>query len=80
LPGLVVQLTCGVLGPAQTPIVAQLSDATAKVIKDPDFVRIMLAAGLDARTDASADTARTYLAAERERLVPIIKAAGLEPQ
>jgi tripartite-type tricarboxylate transporter receptor subunit TctC len=82
LPGLVVQLTCGVLGPAQTPpaIVAQLSDATAKVIKDPDFVRIMLAAGLDARTDAGADTARAYLAAERERLVPVIKAAGLEPQ
>jgi tripartite-type tricarboxylate transporter receptor subunit TctC len=82
LPGLVVQLTCGVLGPAQTPapIVTQISDATAKVIQDPDFIRIMLAAGLDVRTDASAATARTYLAAERERLVPIIKAAGLEPQ
>jgi tripartite-type tricarboxylate transporter receptor subunit TctC len=82
LPGLVVQLTCGVLGPAQTPapIVAQISDATAKAIRDPDFIRILLAAGLDARTDASAATARTYLAAERERLVPIIKMAGLEPQ
>lgn len=82
LPGLVVQLTCGVLGPAATPppIVAQISDATGKVIADPDFEKLMEAAGLDARTDASPAYARTYLASERERLIPIIKAAGLEPQ
>jgi tripartite-type tricarboxylate transporter receptor subunit TctC len=81
LPGLVVQLTCGVLAPAGTPqaIVAQLSAATAQVMQSPDFQRVMEAAGLDTRTDASAAGAQNYLAAERERLVPIIKAAGLEP-
>jgi hypothetical protein len=40
---------------------------------------VMEAAGLDTRADASAAGALNYLAAERERLVPIIKAAGLEP-
>jgi tripartite-type tricarboxylate transporter receptor subunit TctC len=81
LPGLVVQLTCGVLGPAgvPAPIVAQISAATAQAIQNPDFERVMEAAGLETRADASAATAQAYLASERERLIPIIKAAGLQP-
>lgn len=81
LPGLVVQLTCGVLGPAGTPapIVAQISAVTAQAIQNPDFQRVMEAAGLETRSDASAATAQAYLTSERERLVPIIKAAGLQP-
>jgi len=81
LPGLIVQLTCGVLAPAGTPqsIVAQISGATAQIIKDPEFGRVMESAGLEARTDASPAAAQAYLASERERLVPIIKAAGLQP-
>ena len=81
LPGLVVQLTCGVLAPADAPqsVVSQLSAATAQVMQSPDFQHVMEAAGLETRTDASAAGAQNYLAAERERLVPIIKAAGLEP-
>ena len=81
LPGLVVQLTCGVLAPAATPqsVVSQLSAATAQVMQSPDFQHVMEAAGLETRTDASAAGAQSYLAAERERLVPIIQAAGLEP-
>jgi hypothetical protein len=39
----------------------------------------MESAGLEARTDASPAAAQAYLASERERLVPIIKAAGLQP-
>jgi tripartite-type tricarboxylate transporter receptor subunit TctC len=81
LPGLVVQLTCGVLAPAGTPqsVVSQLSAATAQVMQSPDFQHVMEAAGLETRIDASAAGAQSYLAAERERLVPIIQAAGLEP-
>jgi tripartite-type tricarboxylate transporter receptor subunit TctC len=81
LPGLIVQLTCGVLAPAGTPqsIVAQISEATAQIIKDPEFGRVMESAGLEARADASPAAAQAYLASERERLVPIIKAAGLQP-
>ena len=81
LPGLVVQLTCGVLAPAATPqsVVSQLSAATAQVMQSPDFQHVMEAAGLETRTDASAAGAQSYLAAERERLVPIIQVAGLEP-
>ena len=39
----------------------------------------MESAGLEARADASPAAAEAYLASERERLVPIIKAAGLQP-
>jgi tripartite-type tricarboxylate transporter receptor subunit TctC len=81
LPGLIVQLTCGVLAPAGTPapIVAQISAATAKAIQNPDFEHVMEAAGLESRTDATSGAALAYLAAERERLIPVIQAAGLQP-
>ena len=81
LPGLVAQLTCGVLAPAGTPaeIIQQLSDATAQVVKDPDFQKVMEAAGLETRSDVSPAAAEAYLAAERQRLIPVLKAAGLQP-
>jgi len=82
LSGMVVQLTCGILGPAglPQPIVDQLSDETGKAIKDAEFDRVLQAAGLEGRSDTSPAAARQFLSAEREHLLPIIKAAGLEPQ
>jgi tripartite-type tricarboxylate transporter receptor subunit TctC len=82
LPGMVAELTCGVLAPTRTPepIVAQISDATAAVMKQPDFELVLQAAGLETRSDASPVGAQAFLASERQRLIPIIKAAGLQPQ
>jgi tripartite-type tricarboxylate transporter receptor subunit TctC len=82
LPGLSVQLTTGVLAPSGTPrpIIDQISAATAKAMRDPDFDRVLEAGGLEARSDATPAGAQTFLVAEREHLVPIIKAAGLQPQ
>ncbi len=82
LPGLSVQLTTGVLAPAGTPqaIIDQVSAATANAMKDPDFERVLEAGGLEARSDASPAAAKAFLIAEREHLLPIIKAAGLQPQ
>jgi tripartite-type tricarboxylate transporter receptor subunit TctC len=82
LPGLVAELNCGVLAPKGTaqPIIAQISDATATVLKQPEFDSALRAAGLEARSDASAAGAQAFLASERQRLIPILKAAGLQPQ
>jgi tripartite-type tricarboxylate transporter receptor subunit TctC len=79
---MVAELTCGVLAPTRTPepIVAQISDATAAVMKQPDFELVLQAAGLETRSDASPVGAQAFLASERQRLIPIIKAAGLQPQ
>jgi len=81
LPGLVAQLTCGVLAPAGAPqaIVAQISEATAQIMKEPNFQKAMESAGLDTHADVSPAAAEAYFASERQRLVPIIKAAGLQP-
>ena len=81
LPGLVVQLTCGVLAPAGTPptIVQQIADVTAAAVKQPDFDHALEAAGLEVRSDTGAADAQAFLAAERQRLLPIIKASGLQP-
>jgi tripartite-type tricarboxylate transporter receptor subunit TctC len=82
LPGLSVQLSAGVFAPAGTPqpIVDQIAAATAKAMQDPDFDRVLEAGGLEARPDASPASAKAFLVAEREHLVPIIKAAGLQAQ
>jgi tripartite-type tricarboxylate transporter receptor subunit TctC len=53
---------------------------TATVIRRPDFDEALRAAGLEARADASPAAAQAFLAAERQRLIPIIEAAGLQPQ
>jgi len=81
LPGLSVQDTIGVLAPAGTAqsIIDQISAANAKAMQDPDFNRVLEAGGFEVRSDASPNAAKAFLIAEREHLVPIIKAAGLEP-
>jgi len=81
VPGMVLQLTSGVLAPAGTPddIVAKLSAATAKVIADPDFQRILATSGLEGRADSTAPTAKAFWQSERQRLTPIMTAAGLTP-
>jgi tripartite-type tricarboxylate transporter receptor subunit TctC len=81
LPGLIVQLACGVFAPAGTPeaLIKQISDATATATNDPAFVRALEAAGLETRPDVSSAAARQFLDAERQRLVPIIQAAGMKP-
>jgi tripartite-type tricarboxylate transporter receptor subunit TctC len=82
LPGLVAGLTCGVLAPAGTPqaIIDQISGATADVIKQPAFDEALQVAGLEARSDVSPAGAEAFLVAERQRLIPIIEAAGMQRQ
>jgi hypothetical protein len=50
------------------------------VIRQPDFNLALRAAGLEVRSDASPAGAQAFLASERQRLIPIIEAAGLQPQ
>jgi tripartite-type tricarboxylate transporter receptor subunit TctC len=80
LPGLVVQLACGVFAAAATPdsIITQISDASAIAAKDPAFIRALETAGLEVQPDASSAGAREFLEAERRRLVPVIRAAGMK--
>ena len=80
LPGLVVRLTCGLIAPAGTPaaVVAQLEAASLKVLADPDFVRILATSGLEPWKEPGSMPARSFLAQEREQMLPIIRAAGLK--
>ena len=82
LPGLVVGLTCGVLAPAGTPqaITDQISDATGVIATQSEFARLLRASGLEVRSDVTQAGAQAFLAAERQRLIPIIEMASLERQ
>ena len=52
---------------------------TAKVIADPDFQRILATSGLEGRADSTAATAKAFWQSERQRLTPVMTAAGLTP-
>lgn len=82
LPGMVMQLTAGVVAPAATPapIVNQLADVTGQVLKDPEFQGKLKASGLETPADTSAAGAKAFVDNERARLIPIIKSAGLVPK
>ena len=79
LPGLVVQLTAGVVAPAGTPpeIVSQLADASAQIVRNPEFEKTLESSGLEPRADPSPAGARDFLMREREHLLPIMRAANL---
>jgi tripartite-type tricarboxylate transporter receptor subunit TctC len=81
LPGLVVQLTTAIAGPAglPAPIAAKISAATAAAVKDPAFTKALEAAGLEAQDDSTPAAARAFLVQENKKLAPVIKSAGLEP-
>ena len=82
LPGLVVGLTCGVLAPAATPqaVTDRISEATGVVAAQAEFAAALQASGLEVRPDVTQAGAKAFLMSERERLIPIIEKAGLEPQ
>ncbi len=81
IPGLIVQLTTAIVGPAglPAPVVAKISAATAAAVKDESFIKAMEVAGLEAQEDATPAAARTFLIEENKKLMPVIKSAGLEP-
>jgi tripartite-type tricarboxylate transporter receptor subunit TctC len=82
LPGLVAGLICVVMAPPATPqaIIDQLSQASSAAVQQTDFASVMQASGLEASHDATPAAAQAFLVAERQRLVPIIEMAGLQPQ
>jgi len=82
LPGMVMQLTGGVVAPAATPapIVTQLADMTSQIAKEAEFQSALEASGLEIRSDLTPAAAKTFLAQEHDRLLPIMRSAGLEPQ
>ena len=82
LPGLVAGLTCGVLAPAGTPqaITDQISEATGAIAGQSEFARLLQASGLEVRSDVTPAGAQAFLAAERQRLIPIIEMANLVRQ
>jgi tripartite-type tricarboxylate transporter receptor subunit TctC len=82
LPGLVVGLSCGALAPAATPqaIIDRISEVTGVIAGQSEFAAALQASGLEVRPDVTQAGAKAFLAAERERLIPIIEKAGLKPQ
>jgi tripartite-type tricarboxylate transporter receptor subunit TctC len=48
------------------PIVNQIDGATAKAVKQPEFDKMLAAAGLEPRNDVTPAGAQTFLTAERE--------------
>jgi len=80
MPGLVAQLFNAIFVPAATPkpVVDQIAQATTKALADAEFQQALIKAGFEPVLDSSPTKAKAFVDAEHERLIPIIKAAGLK--
>jgi tripartite-type tricarboxylate transporter receptor subunit TctC len=80
LPNMVAVLFLGLFAPAGTPkaIIDRIAEATRKAMADPEFQRVLVAAGLDAIPDSSAEKAKAFIEAEVVRWGPVVKAAGFK--
>jgi len=80
LPGMVAQNFTGIFAPAGTPrdVVNRIALATEQALADPEFQRLVLAAGLEPVTDARPEAARRFLLDDIQRWSPLIKSIGLQ--
>lgn len=78
VPGMEAATFTGLLAPKGTPpeVLAQLSQALDKILRQPDIIQRFQELGADAQASSPADFTR-YLAAEDARWTPIIKRAGI---
>lgn len=79
-PGLVVEVFNGIFAPAGTPkaIVDRIANDTKKIMTDPEFQKVLKAAGAEIVLDSDSEKAGRFVAEERARWTPIIKASGIE--
>lgn len=80
VPGCVAINFSGLFAPAGTPrpIIDRISAATAAVMKDKQFIDILIASGLEPYHDQSPEAARRFVRQELERWTPVIKQIGLK--
>lgn len=80
LAGMVAQNFTGIFAPANTPkdIVNRIAAATEVALADPEYRRLVLAAGLEPFHDARPEAARKFLADDIAKWTPLIKSIGLQ--
>ncbi len=82
VPGLFAINFSGLFVPAGTApaIVARISQAAAKLMADPQIVRLFEGAGLQIAEQTTPEAAETFVNAEIDRWTPVIKRIGLAPK
>jgi tripartite-type tricarboxylate transporter receptor subunit TctC len=80
LPNMIGQLFLGLFAPAGTAdaIVDRITAATHTAMADPEFQKVLVAAGLEAIADSNSEKARRYIAEETARWGPVMKATGFK--
>jgi len=78
--GMTVTGSIGVLAPAGTPpeIVAQLAQATRKVVAEAGYQKVLIDAGMESPAEPGPDELRRTLAADIALWTPVVKALGLK--
>jgi tripartite-type tricarboxylate transporter receptor subunit TctC len=80
MPALNAQLFNALFAPAATPkpIVDEVAQATHAALSDPAFQEALIKAGFEPVIDSSPEKAKAFVDSEHQRLIPVIKAAGLK--
>ena len=81
-PGMVVQVFNGIFAPAGTPkpIVDRIAQASTAIMPNPELQKVLKAAGAEVVLHSDPEKAERFVAQERERWTPIIKASGIKIQ
>ena len=79
LPGMIASLFTGLVAPAHTPkvIVDQVYQAASKTMHDAAMQKALVDQGLEPIVDSSPEKFQAFIMEERERWLPVLKAAGL---
>jgi tripartite-type tricarboxylate transporter receptor subunit TctC len=82
VPGMIGLLFLGLFAPAATPheIVERLAAATRTAMADPNFQTVLTDSALEPVLASDSESAKRFIAEERARWGPIVKAAGFTVQ
>jgi tripartite-type tricarboxylate transporter receptor subunit TctC len=78
--GMIALLFHGLFAPAATPqaIVGRISDSTHAAMADPEFRKVLSAAGLEPVADSTSESAKRFIGEEIARWGPVVKATGFK--
>ena len=82
VPNMIGQLFLGLFAPAGTPkpVVEQVARATRAALTEPDYQKALVASGFELVANSGPDEAKRYMAEEKTRWTPVIKAIDLKVQ
>jgi tripartite-type tricarboxylate transporter receptor subunit TctC len=82
VPNMIGELFLGIFAPAGTPkpVVERISQATRTALGDAEYKKALITSGFESVADSGPEHAKRYMAEEKARWTPVVKAIDLRTQ